>query len=410
MLLTTDPLHVWNGQRSSYPNVWSRQCHSTGVCEVTSENYYKILYLKVVNGFPYNMQVDSIEPNHNLDTLFNTALMRAWVRDDYDTPPHISFWDNCRSDTYFAPVTYANSYNQYHFKLQNGQEVSLRNLLHCVMITSGIESKVIYHNISDSWVDVALYFDDEYIGHAWRVHGNNPDPWDAPSWISNQFNEWPLTGSYNLRICYHLSSNSYGSIQDENINTVDDIYRTTVPNEIHPLPVKGIWAGFVYDINEYNEYVYDNVCCQFKKIRIEKYIDYHRFYVSYGDGAPEGLTGSGGILHTITQQNKWESQGFGITFDLMPDSTIYIIEQGGSYNFPVEWNEYIVYDTELEINKLSSRAIIPTNIFSLLTAAGLTELERIYNEVIADWLTQGWTLNDIGIRQQTSLVTKPRSI
>jgi hypothetical protein len=399
------------GDKSSYNSTaWNKACHKDNDCLITPEDYYRIFYLKVKNGFP--SELVNVDSNYSLEIPFNTLLQRTWIHPEYydhgteKYDLHPDFWNQCRSKAYFATYAQKGSFETFHIKLSTGQEIRLENTMYSVLLTSGKESKKVYHNISDSWIDVALWLhvdeglmgEGEHAYETWRVYGNTPDPWDAPSIIKNHYGNWPPISileseNYYLKICEHLTSHPHGSIQYDTVESIDDIHTSGSPIETSIVPFKGTLSGYLYEGPlELNEIAFDIVSTSFKNFRIERYDTYFTFYLSYGDGEPSW---SSEFLDYITDQNKWDSKVYGITFNLLLDGSIEIISQISNYEFPFEENDQIIFDNNLDINRLGTKGFSETNIENLLSPAGIIEYQRIYDEIIADWVAEGWNIENI---------------
>ncbi len=332
------------------------------------------------------------------------------------------FDDGCKSlKGYFAKHLYIHPLENNNFKLQNNQEIRIHSNIFSLTVTSQKESKTIYHNICDSWIDVGLYQDIlrsdpqpstlDVLMQDWRVHGNNPDPWDAPDFIKNSDNweTWPPEDSenfwgeihYHLKVCEHLTSNAYGSIQENNLNSVDDIFRNSgnTPDEVDIIPIKGSISGKHWKNEGYDEPAYDTVSLEFIAFRIEKYETFHTFYIQYGKGPVTRL--SSAEIDAINNFNMWDSQSYGWTFNLLIDGTIETTKQKSNYIFPTDINAEIIYDTKLEINKLNSKAFLSADFENLLSPEGLIEYQRL----IDDELSSQWS-SDYTIRTNTYRLVK----
>jgi hypothetical protein len=390
----------WGGRSGGFElKAWEKACHYDGKCSVSYDELYRQLYIKVKNGWPtvYELPESGIHPTHSLQTITNSQLHRTWFRDSYIgeyDPDNVleKFWNNCRADVYLGLPNYVNSFERYHFKLPNGQEIKLQNTIYSFIAMSGKETKYIYYNLSDSWVDVGYYHeswfgsDEWFLIDEWRVHGQNPNPYDAPDHIKAKWTLPPdplFVPRAKIKVCYHLSPRPYGTPQYDNVSSIEEITRTSVPQETHITPVKGPWSGHIWTYDAYNKFIYNALSTSFKKVRIEQYSTYYRIYVSFGDGAPIDKTGW--FVDKITEQNKWDPRTAGVTFDLLQDGTITIVDSSYSYIFPTETKNEIIYDTELRIFKMPLNYVIPSNMDSVLSPEGLVEYQRIYDEAAASF-------------------------
>jgi len=286
------------------------------------------------------------------------------------------------------------------------------------MVTSGLETKVIYKNISDSWIDVSLW----HIGNFqrdWRVYGQSPDPWDAPQWIQDSYSEWPPEDEINpwtIQVCEHLTSTPCGEVDYENATSDEDIQRTSadIPLETCEFAVQGPWSGLIYEQGyEKNEPVCDVVNLEIHKIRIERVeIGFDesvwRFWVGYGNGKPSF---SGTIVDLFDYWNAWDTAEHTIKFDVEDDGTITILEEGTGVTWPTTGLEdpTVYYDTELDIQK-SGVILLPASPYEIFSPLGVIEFQTILDAQIKVFTDQGWDEDNISFSYIMPLVRKLRII
>ena len=187
----------------------------------------------------------------------------------------------------------------------------------------------------------------------------------------------------------HDYADGYGEVSYDTLETIDDFYTESKPNETAVGPImeesQPNWYRLGYPI------YYNMISLQIKEYRIEKYIDYYEVYLKYGEGKP---TFESDRTNAIEARNKFDERAYCIHFTLNLSGVITIVEKGPTPQvvFPQEENDQVILDTVLNINRIPARNTPSQYIEAYLTDNGRTELERLKNEALADWVADGRSL------------------
>jgi hypothetical protein len=403
------------------PYAWSNECNNNpGVCPVDPSENFAHFYIEVKNGFPYLMQEDFANQQLVLDDPFRLTKCRAWQRShNIGSPNDPDFWDNCESDDYLLAYSQISPANVFNFILPNSQQVIIQISPTGVYSITAQDNDIQYLNMSDSWVDSSLWqrvrdtsespwsnwsFEDE-----WRVYGTyGADPWDAPPHIQSRYHTWPPEDDddikYKLETCEHFEGHEAGTVNYDNVNEWDDNYRSSDAGlkEVASLASKGPWSQLYYQTENYVEFVHDIVDPEFKQIRIEKVDDYWRIYMGFGDGAAVNLTSD--FIKLITEKDAWDSRLWAYVIDIFADGTITVVDFGTGVSWPEFDTEFVLYDTELEINR--GLKIQPSSIGEVLSTEGQVEYEIIADAQKDQFRDQGWHDSNIYLTYITPMVPK----
>ncbi len=406
--------------------MWANQCYTNGACQISSEQLFEYVYIKVANGWPVEIPVEEISQIRSLDDPWNITLDRLWQRKHNYLPNNRpSYWDACESNAYFTPYTNQSPINTIYFQLPNGQEVKIVSNARSVAFTSGEESAVHLMNSADSWVDVMmedrvasgdpLVWGPWQFENEWRTYGKSGvDPYEGCAWhIKDNYPEWPPqdteTHEYRIFLCKHYTSNDCGEAYQHNADDVDDIYRTSDVGlaEKADTPVKGLWSGLQYVGGpELNEPACDVIQMGFTKSRVERFNGYHRMWIGFGGGDP-GWGGS--AAESLTYWDAWASADYTYVVDIMADRTLVEVDWGTGISWPTHDDEDVLYDSELDIQK-TGFMFLPTSPFDIMGPVGTEEIFRITDEHKENFKQYGFTDNYINWSYATPLVKKPSVI
>lgn len=262
-------------------------------------------------------------------------------------------------------------------------------------------SKEIYPQwILDKYYDVPIeeYHDvrEEYV-----TFQQSDLPWSPPGvgWYTihwaRDINSWPTT-----KTCPQDKNNLH-EVQYDTLETIDNFYTTEKPNEIATdviakgLPYGAIGGNYLDQATGPVDILYDVVNLFIENTRIEKYEDHFKIYIEYGGGAPRAVPEDENDLKyidTITSQNKWDSRIHGQHLKIDFNGAIEILYEGADIEFPDDENEYIIYDTNLGINKLPLKSFKYVNVGQATSEQGWTRFDEMLDEQTIDWVEKGITV------------------
>lgn len=216
----------------------------------------------------------------------NVILHKLWMRSQMWHPPAASWWIGkggstqddvnpvCTTDALITPYSRGNPIEEIHIVLPNTQEVKVTGTATSINAISGSENIIHYNNLSDHWVDVHMQkrvwlasgtpsWGPWFYEIDWRSYETNPYD-GAPDHIKNQYSPWPPQDvpekrEYRIWECEHFTGRSPGSINFNNINDPDDVYRTSLAGlkETASYAVKGVWSGYTYAQDNLNDFIHD---------------------------------------------------------------------------------------------------------------------------------------------------------